>query len=148
MRCYLARESHVTVLMRVPASHNADADLIQSVRDINQTRFPLSRLLAIWNTLAGCERLKRFRDRPTAIKRLWAALEALPLTGSDKATKNARLVAMLQRPAGASLDDLVEATGWQRHSVRGALSGVVHKKMGFTIRTSREGDRLVYRITP
>jgi len=64
------------------------------------------------------------------------------------ASKQDRLIAMLQRPTGASIDDLMAATGWQRHSVRGVLSGVVRKKRGLKIKTAREGTQLVYRIVP
>jgi len=146
MRCYLFRDFNVTVLPQVPASQQADADLIQSIRDIDQTRFPLPRLLAMWNSLPGAEPLKRFRDRSTAVKRVWAALEALPLGSSGSGSKQDRLIALLQRPSGASIEDLMSATGWQRHSVRGVLSGVVRKKRGLALTSVREGGQRVYRI--
>lgn len=43
-------------------------------------------------------------------------------------SKLERLVALLLRPEGASLHELAEATGWQAHSVRGAISGALRKK--------------------
>lgn len=148
MRCYLVRDLHVTVSSHVPASQIADADLIQSVEDFDQTRFPLPRLLSMWNALPSAEPLKRFRDRLTAVKRLWAALEALPLSSSGPDSKQDRMIAMLRRPSGASIEELMSATGWQRHSVRGVLSGVVRKKRGLAWTSAREDGRRVYRIAP
>ncbi len=62
-------------------------------------------------------------------------------------TKQAQLVAMLQRPDGASLDEIVAATGWQAHTVRGAVAGALKKKLGLTVTSERvEGRGRVYRI--
>ena len=148
MRCYLIRDSHVTVFSQVPTSEIADADLVQSANDLDQARFALPRLLSIWNALPGAEPLNRFRDRLTALKRLWAALEALPLSSSGSDSKQDRMIAMLRRPSGASIEELMSATGWQRHSVRGVLSGVVRKKRGLAWTSAREDGRRVYRIAP
>jgi hypothetical protein len=51
-------------------------------------------------------------------------------------TAKAKVFAMLQRKGGATLDELMQATGWQRHSVRGFMS-VVPKKAGLTVTSSR-----------
>jgi hypothetical protein len=53
----------------------------------------------------------------------------------------------LRRPEGATLADIMSATGWQAHSVRGFLSGALGKKMGLTIESLKtpEGAR-AYRI--
>lgn len=63
-----------------------------------------------------------------------------------RTTKQDRMLALLSRPAGASLDELVEASGWQTHSVRGFLSGTVKKKLGFALDATEKGDRRSYRI--
>jgi hypothetical protein len=61
--------------------------------------------------------------------------------------KQEALLALLRRPQGATVADLQAATGWQPHSVRGALSGLVRKKLGLAVTSSKEGDRgRVYRI--
>ena len=146
MRCYLVRESRVTVLSQVPASQHAGSDLIQSIRDLKQSRFPTARLLTIWNALPGAEAVRRFKDRSSGAKRVWAALQALPLTTSGSFSKQDHVIALLQRDSGASMEDLMAATGWQRHSVRGVLSGVIRKKRGLNLSASRAGDRLVYRV--
>jgi len=62
-------------------------------------------------------------------------------------TKQGQLVAMLQRPDGASLDEIVAATGWQAHTVRGAIAGALKKKLGLTVVSEKiEGRGRVYRI--
>ena len=47
-----------------------------------------------------------------------------------KLTRVDTLIALVGRPEGASLADLAAATGWRRHSVRGALAGAVRRKLG------------------
>ncbi len=62
-------------------------------------------------------------------------------------TKQAILVDLLSRSNGATLAELVNATGWQRHSVRGAISGTLKKKLGLTVTSEPTDDRgRVYRI--
>lgn len=62
-------------------------------------------------------------------------------------SKQAQLVELLQRPDGAALADIQAATGWQAHSVRGAISGVCKKKLGLNVISAvEEGRGRVYRI--
>jgi len=64
-------------------------------------------------------------------------------------TRQALLVELLWRDGGASLDELVQVTGWQQHSVRGAISSTVRKKLGLTVGSEKvEGRGRVYRIIP
>jgi hypothetical protein len=63
-------------------------------------------------------------------------------------TKSAAIMALLEKPKGASLAELTEATGWQAHSVRGFLSGAIGKKMGLQVRSTKlEDGTRVYAIT-
>jgi hypothetical protein len=55
------------------------------------------------------------------------------------------LLKLLRRPTGASIDDLVRATGWQKHSVRGALAGSLKKKGHVTTSELVDGVRR-YRV--
>jgi hypothetical protein len=48
-------------------------------------------------------------------------------------TKVATLVGLMRRPSGATLDEMTAATGWQVHSVRGAISGSVKKTLGLVV---------------
>ncbi len=58
-------------------------------------------------------------------------------------TKAAKILDLLKRPEGATLKDLMKATGWQAHSVRGFLSGTIGKKMGLKVASTKteDGDR-------
>ena len=68
--------------------------------------------------------------------------------GAREGSKTATVLALIQRANGASLAEIMEATGWQAHSVRGFISGTLGKKMGLTVTSARreDGER-VYSIT-
>ncbi|WP_296643896.1 DUF3489 domain-containing protein [Roseinatronobacter sp.] len=62
-------------------------------------------------------------------------------------TKQAEVILLLQRSEGASIAEIVEATGWLAHSARGLISGGLKKKLGFKITSQKEQGRgSVYRI--
>lgn len=62
-------------------------------------------------------------------------------------SKQAKVIAMLRRPEGATIVQICEATGWKQHTVRGTFAGAFKKKLGLEITSSKE-DNLgrVYRI--
>lgn len=62
-------------------------------------------------------------------------------------TKQAKLIAMLRAPDGATIEELTAATGWQSHTVRGAMAGALKKKLGLEV-TSEKVERggRVYRL--
>lgn len=61
-------------------------------------------------------------------------------------TKQAQIIAMLQRPEGATVAEMVAATGWLAHTVRGSISGALKKKLGLPIISEKvEGRGTVYR---
>ena len=61
-------------------------------------------------------------------------------------SKQARLVEMLKRKKGASIEEIVEAFGWQAHSVRGVIAGALKKKLGLKVESEKVDGRRVYRI--
>ena len=62
-------------------------------------------------------------------------------------TKQALLIDLLKRKKGATIEEIVEATGWQPHSVRGAISGALKKKLGLAVTSERvDGRGRTYRI--
>ena len=63
-------------------------------------------------------------------------------------TIQATLIAMLHAPDGATIAEIMDATGWQSHTVRGAMSGALKKKLGLEVTSEKVEDRgRVYKIT-
>jgi hypothetical protein len=62
------------------------------------------------------------------------------------ASKQSRVIAMLQSPAGATIAAMMKATGWQQHSVRGFLAGVVHKRLKLKLGSKKVDGNRVYQI--
>jgi hypothetical protein len=78
------------------------------------------------------------------------AAEAAPSTGLRQrrtGTKQALLIEMLKRPEGATVPEIMDATRWLSHTVRGAISGALKKKLGLVITTETiDGRGRVYRL--
>lgn len=64
-------------------------------------------------------------------------------TGVREGSKTAQMLGLLQQPKGATLKQIMKATGWQAHSVRGFISSTLRKKMGLTIQSEKNdsGER-------
>jgi hypothetical protein len=117
--------------------------------------------------------VKKFTDRKTAVARVWKAIQRLNAAPAPQApnvapkdnrsrqaakaedgaptaregSKKALVLEMLRRPEGATLQEIMSATGWMAHSVRGFLSGSLSKKMGLTVESAKsDGGARVYRI--
>jgi hypothetical protein len=117
--------------------------------------------------------VKKFTDRKTAVARIWRAIQALTPTAAPQAapvapkkakatkeataaegtpsarpgSKKAIVLDMLKRPEGATLQEIIAATRWLPHSVRGFVSGGLIKKMGLKIESFKttSGER-AYRL--
>jgi hypothetical protein len=63
---------------------------------------------------------------------------------SDAGSKQSRIIAMLQSPAGATMDAMMKVTGWQQHSVRGFLAGVVRKRLKLKLGSRKVDGTRVY----
>jgi hypothetical protein len=61
-------------------------------------------------------------------------------TGARQGSKTAQVLDLLKHSGGASLKELMKATGWQAHSVRGFLSGVLGKKLGLAVTSTKAED--------
>jgi Protein of unknown function (DUF3489) len=179
-----------------------DAERFRNEAALNKLAadWPAARLVEIWNGLPGVSPVKKFKDRQTAVSRIWKALQSLgqvapeaagieepapvpeaatvkpvapqapdvapeeaPATKKNTSRKNApkaakapkspresskteQVVAMLQRPEGATLSEIMASMGWQKHTVRGFMAGTM-KKAGFTVESFKpEGGERTYRI--
>lgn len=97
-------------------------------------------LLAIGIEPVVVKTVAAIRERATAEP---VAKPPIPRTG----TKQALLIAMLQGPEGASITEIVAATGWQAHTVRGSIAGALKKKLGLVVTSKKaEGRGTVYHI--
>jgi hypothetical protein len=174
----------------------ANAERFRNESGLNKLAadWPAARLVEIWNSLPGASPVKKFKDRQTAVSRIWKALQSLgqaapetapadepePAThvapetpdvapeetlatkktttrkGANRApkaakapresSKTAQVVAMLQRPEGATLSEIMTSMGWQKHTVRGFMAGAM-KKAGYTVESFKpEGGERTYRI--
>ena len=130
-----------------------------------------ARLVEVWNSIPGLAPVRKFTNRKTAITRIWKAAQSLvsgantpdvrtkpakskkrpapkakPHTARD-GSKKAEIIRLLERAKGVTLHELMEATGWQAHSVRGFISGTLGKKLKLKIDSFRteKGDR-TYRV--
>jgi len=83
----------------------------------------------------------------TTIDKSKAKKSLPPASGSAASiSKQATIITMLKRPKGATLDELVKATGWQRHSVHGTLCGVLKKRLGLKVVAELSDHGRTYRI--
>ncbi len=110
--------------------------------------------------------VKKFTDRKTAVNRIWKAIQALTPTPAPQAapaapkrakatneatstegaptaregSKKAIVLDLIRRADGASLKEIMDATDWQAHSVRGFISGSLTKKMGINVESFKRAD--------
>jgi hypothetical protein len=157
MRVFLIDDGRIAVHAKAPKNLSEGAVLIRSEADLEASAFDARQLVALWNGLPGVEPVKKFKDRKTAVRRLWKRLQDLPAKpekaprreprGRTRGTsKQAKVVEMLKRPQGATVDEIAKVTGWQRHTVRGLIAGALKKKLGLDIVAANEEKGRVYRV--
>ena len=62
-------------------------------------------------------------------------------------SKQARVIEMLMRAEGATIDEIMKATDWQQHSVRGFFAGVIRKKLKLTLISEAAEAGRIYKVT-
>jgi hypothetical protein len=82
-----------------------------------------------------------------ATSRVPLATGVLKSPKAEPGSKQSHVIAMLQSPAGATIAAMMKATGWQQHSVRGFLAGVVRKRLKLKLGSKKVDGERTYRIT-
>jgi len=160
--------------------------------------WPAARLVEIWNSLPGATPVNKFKDRATAVSRIWKAIQSLGLAEAvavgesapetaqpeavipeslapdtatpvapqapdvapepapaktktpraKKAPQTSQVIAMLKREGGSTLEEIVTAMGWLKHTTRAMLSagGSLRKKHGLIVTSEKVGDQRRYSI--
>jgi predicted ArsR family transcriptional regulator len=85
--------------------------------------------------------------RTTSATKQASVKAAKPASAKAADTKQQRLIELLKRPQGATIAQLAKALGWQKHTVRGTISGALKKRLGLTITSEKEDAGRVYRIS-
>ena len=73
-------------------------------------------------------------------------IAAKPSLPAPDESKQSRVIAMLQSPTGATIPAMMKTTGWQQHSVRGFLAGVVRKRLKLKLNSKKVDGNRVYQI--
>jgi hypothetical protein len=150
MRIYIINADRVIVVPQYPAELSNGEIVVASLEELRAARLSGKRLLALCNGLPGPDRLSKVGDRERLLERLWAQMEALPdpkQRNLKPRSKQAAVIMMLRRAKGATVDEVMTATGWQRHTVRGMVSGALRKKLGLNVTSTKETRGRVYRVT-
>ena len=83
---------------------------------------------------------RRAHAAPSKAKPARKATRTKKAAPARRGSKTAKILDLLKRPGGVTLKELMKATGWQPHSVRGFLSGTIGKKMGTPVESFKSGD--------
>ena len=150
MRIYIIGNDGITLCREPPTAVNEGEIVVASNEELHAARISGKQLLALWNALPDIEKRRKVGDRKVLIDQLWSAIELLPdpepQSDAKRRSKQDAVIAMLRRPEGATVDEVVSTTGWRRHTVRGVFSGTLKKKLGLILASAQEESGRVYRI--
>ena len=150
MRIYIIGNDEIMLCREAPATVKEGEFAVASNAELHAAPLSGKRLLALWNALPGVAKRRKVGDRDALIDQLWSAIEMLPdpepQSDPKRPSKQDEVIALLRRPEGATVDEVANATGWQRHTVRGVFSGTLKKKLGLILASAKEERGRVYRV--
>jgi hypothetical protein len=85
-------------------------------------------------------------NKPRLLKKRGTIATTLESKTVRPNSKIANVVEMMRKPGGVTLKAIMDATDWQAHSVRGAISGAIKKKLGLKVVSEMRGEERTYRI--
>jgi hypothetical protein len=109
--------------------------------------------IKVLTSMHNAELIEPSAAEPAVYVATATGLQAIGITvqaprAKREGTKQAVLIELLTRAEGATLPQMTEATGWQVHTVRGAMAGALKKKLGLEITSEKQtGADRIYRIT-
>ena len=122
-------------------------DSLKPIKKFTDRKTAIAR---IWKAIQVLTPAPAQHAAPAAPKKAKATKEAKPKDGAPKAQKAAKgpregskkaiVLDLLKRAEGATLKEIMSATAWQAHSVRGFISGSLGKKMGLKIESEKRAD--------
>jgi hypothetical protein len=98
----------------------------------------------LWVVRQGAARRRTQMTKTNKTKT--APPRAKTAAAAKRQSKAEKVVALLQRDGGATLEDMMKATGWQKHSVRGFMAGALKKRHGLTTVSEKTETGRVYRV--
>ena len=145
MRIYIIGTDGVTLCRETPATVNEGEIAVASKEELHAARLGGKRVLALWNALPGVEKRRKVGDREALVDQLWSAVEALPEPDQQSETKGpskqAAVIAMLQRPKGATVEEVGPRAANENIGTGAAEEPVVAGASGQGIAEIGRGDR-------
>lgn len=138
----------------IQSRHGAEtpAETVTAVAAASETTVAAAQPAAVLNSNAGMgkqstKRATRFAGTNNRVGKPEKTTKRAKPVGARDGTKQATILGLLKQRGGATLGELMRATGWQAHSVRGFISGAVGKKMGIAVKSTKDaGGERTYTI--
>ena len=158
MTYVISRDNRLQVLREGEPLPENTALVFSSFEELQAgaSEWTLGRFVLVWNKLPGSKPVARFENRRIALDLLWRAIQKIrhraraprnaQVVHVGRGNKTELVISMLGQPHGATLDQLMAATNWQAHSVRGFLSRKVSRDLGLPLQSFRRDGHRVYAL--